>query len=338
MNASRKRTQNKRKMINLVIKDYAIRYIDAKKPNLYGVAEIGEYILPPNIIREGKIVDPDRLRSILKDCVRRWKIRDREVQFLVPDPFVMVRKIDIPLDVKDEEIKGHLYLELGSNIHLPFEDPLFDFDFLEAREDKKEILLFAAPEHIVTQYAELIESAGLKPVAADISSLAIYRLFHQMSKKSRSQPTGSASTLSIQYDLHTVTISIFNNHKLMLVRQLKLGLSPDSWETTVDRMGASTTVWNGDEAYLKYEAKVIMEEIQRVINFYYSSISRSDEELESIILTGDYPYLENITEDLQQIFGKTPITFSEEWFEAQSGELITPKYFLTLGLALKGGT
>lgn len=337
MKASRKQSYKKKKMVNLVIKDHVIRYVDAKKPSLYGPMAFGEYRLAPDIVREGKIAEPDRLRLILKDCVRRWNISNREVQFVIPDPFVIVRKFDIPPHVADEEIKAYLYLELGSRIHLPFEDPIFDFDFLETNEEKKEILLFAAPEHIVAQYAQLLESAALKPVAADISPLAVYRLFYQAGKEPGFELPVEAPTLSVQFDLHTVTASIFHKHKLLLVRQFKMNLSADSWETSVDRTGALTTVWNGDLTHLQYEVKVIMEEIQRFINFYYASIDQGDDEIETIVLTGDYPYLDNIAEHLQQHFGKVPFTFSGHWSETQPQELFSPKYYLALGLSLKGG-
>ncbi|GAB6992014.1 type IV pilus biogenesis protein PilM [Paenibacillus pini] len=327
----------KKKMISLVLKDHVIRYIDSKRPHLHGVTAFGEHFLESGIIQEGKIIDAARLASILKECIRKWKIQNREVQFLVPDSVIIVRKVDIPLEVKDEEIKGHLYLELGTSLHLPFDNPIFDVDFLEEKEDKKEILLFAAPEQVVNEYAQILKSVGLKPIAADVSSLAIYRLFYKVYGDSETTSPEGATTLSIQFNLQDVTVSIINHHKLLLVRQFKMNLAIENWEHGTDRDGTSIPSWVGDEDYLKYEVNVMMSEIERVINFYSSLINHQNDGIETFLLTGDYPYLEDIASDLERTFGKTPLTFHNELFDTQSKELIIPKYYLTLGLSLKGG-
>lgn len=81
----------------------------------------------------------------------------------------------------------------------------------------------------------------------------------------------------------------------------------------------------------------MMSEIERVINFYSSLINHQNDGIETFLLTGDYPYLEDIASDLERTFGKTPLTFHNELFDTQSKELIIPKYYLTLGLSLKGG-
>ncbi|SMG56603.1 type IV pilus biogenesis protein PilM [Paenibacillus aquistagni] len=327
----------KKKMVSLVIKDHVIRYVDAKKPSLYGATSFGEVYLPSGIVQEGRIADPERLRAMLKEHVQKWKLRDREVQFIVPDSVVIVRKLEIPSDIPDEEIKGYLYLELGTSIHLPFEDPVFDIDYLERHEDKHEILLFAAPEQVVKEYAQLLSSVGLKPVAADISALAIYRLYYKSNDKLELELQAEAPLLSIQFDLQSVMVSIIHKHKVMLLRQFKMNLSIDNWESQLNKRGVLTPVWTGDESYLTYEINVMISEIQRVIGFYRSVTHHHEDEIDKIILTGDYPYLDDLALAMQESFGKLPFTFSKELFETQAKDLIEPKYYLALGLALKGG-
>ncbi|MGP7816825.1 hypothetical protein [Niallia sp. 01092] len=51
-------------------------------------------------------------------------------------------------------------MEFGTSIHVPFEDPVFDYYLLQEREhNKQQILLFAAPEHAVSSYTDLVEEA-----------------------------------------------------------------------------------------------------------------------------------------------------------------------------------
>lgn len=329
------RSVPKKKMVSLIIKDHVIRYVDAKKPTTRAISAFGEYYLPPDVIVDGRIAEPNVLRTALRQCMVKWRLVNREVYFLVPDSMVIVRKLDIPPDVKEEAIKGYLYLELGNNIHLPFENPIFDFDVLERTEEKTEILLFAAPEDVINEYVALLKSVGLRPAAADISSLAIYRLYYLASMES-DLPKGEL-TLSIQFDLQTVTVGILNGHKLHLIRLFKMNLPFESWEHKATAGGGTTLNWIGDESVIRYEINVMMGEIQRVINFYRTLNKQNEDQIAAILLTGDHPYLEEIASYVQESFGEAARTLNDELFETISKEIIPASHFLALGLSLKGG-
>ncbi len=122
---------------------------------------------------------------ILEECVDEWKIRNRKVRFLIPESLVIIRKVMIPAEIKDDEINGYLYLELGTSIHLPFEEPVFDAVVLSEENDKKEILLFAAPEENVLEYSQLFSDVKLHPIQAEVSPLALYRLYEHLRSSAR---------------------------------------------------------------------------------------------------------------------------------------------------------
>jgi type IV pilus assembly protein PilM len=145
----------KNRIINLVLNDHSIRFVELKQTNPPMALRWNERFLPPGIISEGKITDIDSLANILEECIDEWKIGRRSIRFLVPDPFVIIRKISIPADIQEDELKGYLYLELGSSIHLPFEEPVFDYYSLAENGKTKDLLLFAAPEQQVMEYADL---------------------------------------------------------------------------------------------------------------------------------------------------------------------------------------
>ena len=116
-----------------------------------------------------------------------------------------------------------------------------------------------------------------------------------------------------------------------------MNLAIDSWDRQVDKYGTLTPVWVGDKGHLNYEINVMMGEIDRVISYYRSLINHSEAEIDMIILTGDYPYLDDIANQMQQSIGKEPYMFTQDLFDTQSKELIPPRYYLPLGLSLKGG-
>jgi type IV pilus assembly protein PilM len=120
-----------KKRNNLIIQDHVIRYLDMRQPELLEVKSSGERYLPEGIIQDGIITDGETLLKILEECIEEWGIKGREVHFLIPDSKLVIRKHHIPSVYKVEEIKRYLYLELGSTVHLPFEDPVFDYVLLK---------------------------------------------------------------------------------------------------------------------------------------------------------------------------------------------------------------
>ena len=168
----------KNRIVNIIITDCCIRFLELKQAKPPVAAKWGERLLPNGLISNGKIQDYETLAMILEECVDEWKIRNRKVRFLIPESLVIIRKVMIPAEIQDDEMKGYLYLELGTSIHLPFEEPVFDTVVLSEENDKKEILLFAAPEEEVMEYSQLFSDVKLQPIEAEISPLALYRLYH----------------------------------------------------------------------------------------------------------------------------------------------------------------
>jgi type IV pilus assembly protein PilM len=320
--------RNKNK-VNLLIKDHVIQFLDSKQPGIGSVIDFGERYIPGGIIEEGKIINSSALQEILQDCVKKWGIKRREVQFLVPDPVVVVRKVEVPKDIPDNEIRGYLYLELGTSIHLPYDNPLFHVEVLGHKDGKKEILVFAAPEHIVNEYASIIEQVGLKPTVADISPLAVYRLYYLHEAK-QSKPI-----LSVQFDIQNVTVSIFNKHKLIFVRQLKMNLKMELWKEELDKDGVYLK-WTGEEDYLEHEIQEMIDEIDRVLNFYQYTLSQENDQIESILLTGDHPLLIEIDRKIQDVVGIPTVTFLSKKFRTVNNITIPSRYHLIQGLSLKG--
>jgi type IV pilus assembly protein PilM len=320
----------KKEIVVLVFKDYVIRYLTMKAGDEASVKTFDEYYLPENLIDEGKLVDPNALKVILDDCVKNWGLKGKEVYFLAPDSSVVVRQMQVPPDLSDSEIKGHIYMEIGTSIHLPMENPLFEVEVLGVTENKKDILLFAAPEHVINDYVALLKDVKLKPVVCDLSPLAIYRLFFE-----RNQVITDDHTLNIQFDLQSMTASIFREHKLVFMRHLKMDTDIKNWKSSKDEKGIMYLVWDGDEEFLEAEIQEVLIEVERVINFYRFNLSQGKEEISNIFLSGDHPMLTEIKNRINDITELRVSTFKEQTFSTLSGSYIPRRYHLCLGLALK---
>lgn len=315
--------------INIVIQDHVIRFVETKGNDLHSVKQYGERYIQSGLIRDGKILDKQSVESILEECISEWKIKNRLVNFLVPESTILFRKLEIPNDIPNEEIKGYLYLEIGTSIHLPFEDPVFDFHLLGEVEDKKEILLFAAPDQAVTDYVNLFDRVHLQPTVADISPLAIYRIFHHLQLS-----TGNEHILFIDYNIGSISLSIFNEHKPMFIRHITESSDELLWSRHLDENGDLMIQCESlDKMKGQFDDQIL--EIERIINFYKFSIQKGANEVSKIMLTGDHPYLSMVEEELAEKLEVEISRFEEGFAQTLQGELVPSRYVLPLGLSLK---
>jgi type IV pilus assembly protein PilM len=321
-------TVRKNKRANIIIKDHVIRYLElSNQSEDIIVKRYKERFLPTGLIREGKIVDDITLTTILEECVHEWKIKKREVQFIVPDQLVVIRRISIPADLKREDIQEHLFLEIGSSIHLPFEDPVFEFSLLPLNEDEEEqdILLIAAPEEAIDQYRQILEMVHLKPVVADVSSLSIYRLYYELVTNRFNE-----HLLLIQFDLSSVNLTIFKDHKPIFSRHINNEFTRESWGSNME-----TLEWVGDAEDLESIIEENLIEIERVMNFYRFTLTKGKHQITKILLVGDHTYFQKITEKSKGRFSVPFVALKEDIILTEDGDTLPSSHYLPLGLALK---
>ena len=309
---------------NIVIKDHVIRYIGVKQSSPLIVQKYRERYLPPGLIDEGKIVERETLKLILEECVNDWGIKKRQVRFIIPDSFVVIRKTSIPIDIKDDEIVGFLYSELGSTIHLPFDEPVLDIKKLSETDEKKEVLMFAAPEDVALDYSSLLEEVSLKPIAADISPLCMYRLFDYSDKTNEEN-----HSLLIQFDLQTVNLCIFNKHVPIFMRHLNIDSTTDDWDIQYNRSGSFAEIkWISEHRSIETVLGEIYKEIEHVLNFYHFSILQGKQQVTDILFSGDHPHLKEVYATVVDRYD-VPVSIID------NVDTLPSNYYLPLGLALK---
>jgi type IV pilus assembly protein PilM len=321
---------SKNRIVNLVVNDHSVRFVELKQANPPAAQKWYERFLPPGVITDGKITDIDSLANILEECIGEWKIKGRQVRFIVPDPLVIIRKVSIPADIQDDEIKGYLYLELGSSIHLPFEEPVFDYFPLANNGKTKDLLLFAAPEQYVMEYAELFSSLKLNPIAADISPLALYRLFHQLGQAGENEVL-----FTVQFDLTSVNLCIFEETVPLVMRQFPLPFDIEKWEVKQDSAGMMVFKYTGDTEELAMQFEDILNEINKLVDFYRYTLSNEKRDITKFLLNGDHPMITAIFDEMNERFD-IPVERIEQEVDVNGKTGSVPaNLLLSLGLALK---
>ncbi|MCA1056321.1 pilus assembly protein PilM [Rossellomorea aquimaris] len=304
------------KTANIIFTDHCIRFLELKSPSPLIVSSFDERSLPEGVIRGGKIIDRETLLFILEECIEDWKIRRRPVRFVVPDPFVVVRKISIPSDIREDELEGYLFLEIGSSIHLPFEDPVFDYSPLDTRGEKREVLLVASQEEIVESYKGLLEDAKLKPVAADIAPLALYRTVLNEGKVSVNQ-----HTMLLHMDELLLTVSIFHQHEPIFTRPIVLEAEMEDRATQ-----------GGYEVNMLQDT---LKEIEKVMNFYRYSLNKGEQSVEKVVVSGGHPRVQQLKKELQERVAIPVENLQMNNVTTLQDEKVPSGYIIALGLALK---
>ncbi|WP_273128796.1 type IV pilus biogenesis protein PilM [Metabacillus sp. HB246100] len=318
--------------VSLYISNYSIQLLELKSTNPLIVNRFVESYLPEGVMMDGSIKDAEKLSMIIDQCLSDWGLKKKKVRFITPDSSVSVRKVKVPLELREDEIKGYLYLELGNTIHLPFEEPVFDFVLLDETESEKEILLFAAPEKVMKEYTALFDRVKLEANVADLSSLSMYRLLYE-----RQHTTEKENTLLIEVKLDSINFSIFEQLKPIFTRHMQLdGLAAREWAYQLDQetqLYYQYELKNQEVLYVQF--RDVVKEIEKIINFYRFTIHQGDRQITQVTLVGDNPYIDQLLTLVKDSIPSLPITHFADRIYTTKNMAVPSKFHTVLGLALK---
>lgn len=318
-------------MANIVIDDYAIRFVENRGSDLTNLVSLIEEPLPVGLVEHGKIIDEVNLFQFIKQFVSDLKIKNRRLRFYVPNALVIMRKVDYPSELADDEIKEYFQMEIGKSIHLPFEHPLIDvFPHSEdiENEERKKATLFAAPEDEILKYTELFIDASLKPVAIDVQALGNYRYFYHLDLYQKGNVY-----LFYEVNLTSTTTSIFYNHQLEFLGYQDLDVEVSDWNAEMGEDDHIHWTYKHGESSMEGTLQTEVTELERMLNFYRYSIHHGNRQVSQVILLGDHPQLNYVAKKIEDQYN-LPLTILQSTVHNTD---VAPAYVPVLGLALKGG-
>lgn len=250
-----------KRVVNIVIEDYVIRMVENNGKDIASIKYLAEKVLPPDTIVNGKVADEVTFYEFMKELVREYDIKNRQVRFYVPHELIIMREIDIPDHVLKNEWKQYITMEIGKSIHFPFTNPVFDLYELPD-ENKQKVTVLAAPEDEIIKYIQIFDDIKLKPIAVDVQALGVYRYFLREQERFQSEKV----YLFLELNLTSANISIFHQHKVEFLRFQRLNVSPNDWHP--DDVQSVRWKFTGDETFLNGEMEDQLNEIDRLMNFY----------------------------------------------------------------------
>lgn len=134
--------------------------------------------LPEGIIVDGEIERPDELVRYIKQALGAaapQSIRSKFVVYSIPETKGFIRVIKI-LDSQKEDLESAIYSEIEQYFPIDLGESYVDWQVLsKTPEGHLEVLAAAVPQQLVDSYSAVLQQVGLRPVAAEIESIAISR-------------------------------------------------------------------------------------------------------------------------------------------------------------------
>ena len=315
--------------------------------------------IPRGIIKEGKIQKKDDLVKVIKGAVKEAKNKKLKTKYVVcslPEQHAFVQVIQLPkMDLA--EAKEAVKWEAEANIPISIEEVYLDWEVVKPlvnRLDHLDILINAVPRTLVNDYVEVLEGAGLQPVALEIESLATARSLVKdgiTKKPFLIVDLGATRTSFIIFSGHAVrfTTSIAISNRVMIntiAKSLKI-TKAEAWRRKVGVGLGKTEQGNELLSILLPTLNSLIEEIEKYRVFHKEHAAPHEHgsagEISKIILCGGGANLKGLPQFLSQRL-KTSVVCGNPWVNILKSPIKSiPQlsyqesltYVTALGLALR---
>ncbi len=147
----------------------------------WGKAVVAAYArqeLPAGVVEAGRILEPSRLVSQLRELLssaRPEPIRDHQCLVSLPESQVFSHVFGLPAALPNDQAHRVILAEAEQFLPLPLRDCYYDFVPLGSADNQQEILFVAARRGLVHQYLEVFSAAGLLAIAFEPESWSLAR-------------------------------------------------------------------------------------------------------------------------------------------------------------------
>lgn len=214
------------------------------------IQDVGRNEIKEDIITGGRVSQNGLLTTTLRNILSEGRLV-KNVHLAIPTQNILVRKITSLPDIGENELAKILQFQIGENIHLPFDNPIYDFvkigsitpiglekkeiesvteeadelsidDLAKGIEQhiegpKSELLLFATSRSLSQDLADACKSSGLRPLTAEICGLALQRLLIYV------HPNWLKETeMILDVSEHSIDIHIFKENWLVFSRMMSV--------------------------------------------------------------------------------------------------------------------
>lgn len=211
-----------KKPIGLDISPASVKAVELKKRGEgIIVSKYGNSPLPPNIFSENEIIGKkvlvDRIKKALEEA-QPHRIETKYASCSLPEGASFNKLLTLP-KMKRGELEEAVHFQANQFIPLSPEEIYLDWELIPLKKEEKfqiKVFLVAAPKALVDNYLEVLNLAGITPLAFEIETVAMTRSLLPLLE-------GDIGTIIFDIGAKTTRIIIFDQGIIQLTGSLLVG-------------------------------------------------------------------------------------------------------------------
>ncbi len=311
----------------------------------FGITEI-----PSGAIEDGTINDPEAVAESIRQLLKAFNIKERNVAISIGGYSVIVKKIAVQT-MDEQQLQDTIHFEAEQYIPFDISDVNLDFQILgenETNPNQMNVFLVAAKKEMVNDYVNLANMAGLTPCIVDVEAFALQNTFEI------NYDVTDDNVALIDIGASKTSLNILKGSASVFMRDVSLGCSQInqkivslidcSYEEAEQLKYGENTDRISAEDLKGIVSSVVADwctEIRRALDFFYSTYP--DDQIKKIILSGGGANIEEFRELLAveasaEVEGINPfkgVYVDDEHFEPSYMKKIAPQAAISMGLAMR---
>lgn len=299
---------------------------------------------PEDILSGAEIRSEHMLSAMIRDTLKKNKIRCRDAAYALPNEEVFIRTIEMPL-MEDEQIRFNIPFEFRDFIHGELDTYVFDYAYLSRQggrdeatgEETMSLVAAAVSSEYLERIRAILKGAGLRMVKAMPEMFSYERLLAKLPKEDER----NKEVCFIDIGSSASRMIVLKNDRYKLTQVIDIGLEKVK-QVLADEMNVDMHL---ADTYLKtnYQDcrnmpqlvniyKDISLEVLKGLNFY--EVSDMTSRLQNVILCGVGATIEPLVNLLKERIAMEVVTIQElfsDWTKDSSFNITAVSYGLTLG-------
>lgn len=311
---------NKKPHLFFEFLEKSVRYMAVDKAT-HDIIEKDELFFESAIVKDGNVTDASLIENRLRALLIEKKWKNAKASIILPEDHISLKEEIVPVQLEGREIRDYLTLHLNHSIRVPYKKGIFQHDVLRKDETNQYVMMMVYSEDAVKQWEEILESISLKPVVAGVSFMALYRVLLSQGKV---ESEDKRHLLILQWNMGEIVINVFNRGVPRFSRRSRKDYHIKNW--VLSETGEQT--WNAEPEILEEIIQDKLNVLERFLEFYRYSVLNGEGSVTEVVLTGDYPYLDQVKDHLSNRFY---LNISK----METAEDLESKYFPLYGLSIQ---
>lgn len=279
--------------------------------------------LPPGVVVEKAIKDPDVLAETISKAVKQSKTSNKTAAIAVPDSSVMTKVVQMDKALTEDEIETQLIADADKYIPYPLDEVRMDFDVLHPSANNPElvdVLLVASRSENVELRVSTLAEAGLNLKLVDVESYAMERAVSLIAQDLPNKGIDEAiavvdigsimTSLTILYNLQTIFTreEVFGGEQLTKAIQRHYGLTYAEAGQAKKEGGLPDDYASEVLAHFKESAVL---QVRRALQFFFSSSQHN--KVSHIVLAGGTAMIPGLAELIEEQIG-IPVSVANPFY------------------------